>query len=112
MDDRIEIVSGDILKCMDIVANADVVIMNNVFDAFVAKEELDPLWKAILSALKKGAQLVTYPTLASSLTNGQMSDEDRNSLLERFVEIEIDKSELSQEMIEEIDMYSLYEVVQ
>lgn len=60
---------GDNVKNQkELVASADVVFLNNVFDAFVEKAQQIELWKFLLSCFtKKGTVIVTIPSIEVSL---------------------------------------------
>nr|XP_014340082.1 PREDICTED: uncharacterized protein LOC102348870 isoform X2 [Latimeria chalumnae] len=67
--DRIQVVHTDICTQSFILQNADVIIMNNVFEYFLEKEEQVRAWQCISQNVrKKGTLLVTVPGLQESLS--------------------------------------------
>lgn len=67
MDDRIKVVSANVLSVPDLVSSSDVVILNNVFEFFTPEPEQVTLWQFLRRTIKKGAILVTVPSLEDSL---------------------------------------------
>lgn len=70
-----QIIHADILTQAPLLANADVVVMNNVFEFFEPNSERHTqLWKFMRGAVsKKGALLVTIPALHESLEKAKVS---------------------------------------
>uniref|UniRef100_A0A131YY66 Methyltransferase type 11 domain-containing protein n=1 Tax=Rhipicephalus appendiculatus TaxID=34631 RepID=A0A131YY66_RHIAP len=71
MDDRIKVINANVLTVPDLVASSDVVILNNVFEFFTPEPEQVVLWQFLRRTIKKGAILVTVPSLEDSLKNLQ-----------------------------------------
>ncbi|XP_075741568.1 uncharacterized protein LOC142791223 isoform X2 [Rhipicephalus microplus] len=71
MEDRIKVVNANVLAIPDLVASSDVVILNNVFEFFTPEQEQVALWQFLRRTIKKGAILVTVPSLEDSLKNLQ-----------------------------------------
>lgn len=71
MEDRIKVVNANVLAVPDLVASSDVVILNNVFEFFTPEQEQVALWQFLRRTIKKGAILVTVPSLEDSLKNLQ-----------------------------------------
>ncbi|KAL7299799.1 hypothetical protein TKK_0007543 [Trichogramma kaykai] len=67
MDDRIKVVHDKIQNVPDIVASADVVVINNSFEFYLTIEEQTQIWKYLNQHIKKGAFLVTNPPLNQTL---------------------------------------------
>jgi len=67
MNDRVCILEGDIQKFQTILAKADVVILNNVFDWFLPVQEQNQVWRFLHRSLQKDCLLVTMPALCDSL---------------------------------------------
>eukprot|EP01112_Ceratiomyxa_fruticulosa_P020468 TRINITY_DN6971_c0_g1_i1.p1 TRINITY_DN6971_c0_g1~~TRINITY_DN6971_c0_g1_i1.p1 ORF type:complete len:429 (-),score=74.30 TRINITY_DN6971_c0_g1_i1:139-1425(-) len=69
MADRIRIIHGDILEHTNELTRADVVVLDNVFQFFIAdKEKLSHIWSTIRKNLtRKGQLIVSLPSLKSSL---------------------------------------------
>ncbi|XP_007891560.1 uncharacterized protein zgc:109986 [Callorhinchus milii] len=70
--DRVQVICGNICAQGSLLQNADVIVMNNVFEYFLEEEEQVRSWQFINSALKKkGMLLVTTPSLQESLSQLQ-----------------------------------------
>ncbi|XP_064461339.1 uncharacterized protein LOC135371209 [Ornithodoros turicata] len=67
MEDRVRVVNADVREIPEVVAASDVVILNNVFDFFASQEEQVVLWQYLKQHIKRGAVLVTAPSLHKSL---------------------------------------------
>ncbi|KAJ7344941.1 hypothetical protein JRQ81_000891 [Phrynocephalus forsythii] len=71
--DRIKVLNADICTQAPLLKNADVVIMNNVFEYFLDRSEQARCWKFINENVrKKGSLLVTVPSLEKSLSELQV----------------------------------------
>jgi tRNA A58 N-methylase Trm61 len=71
--DRIKIINDNILNQADILASADIVILNNVFEWFTTQEELRNMWAFIVKSInKKGTIIVTSPSIEESLAHAQV----------------------------------------
>ena len=74
MKNRIKVICDDILNHQEILKNADVVIMNNVFEFFAPGSELEKLWKFVVSSItKKGCKIVTIPSIEESFEISNVS---------------------------------------
>ncbi|KAL4613081.1 hypothetical protein GN956_G23064 [Arapaima gigas] len=70
--DRVEVIHADICSQVNLLQNADVVVMNNVFEYFLELHEQIRAWQCIRhNVRKKGALLVTVPSIKESLTTLQ-----------------------------------------
>lgn len=67
--DRIRVICDDVRNVKEELQNADVVILNNVFEFFLPEEEQISCWKFLKKNIKKGTILVTIPSLENSLKN-------------------------------------------
>ncbi|XP_077587976.1 uncharacterized protein LOC144206720 [Stigmatopora nigra] len=68
MDARAQVVHADVCSQDALLQNADVVVMNNVFQYFMEVEQQIRAWKFIMQTLRKsGTLLVTVPSLHESL---------------------------------------------
>jgi len=68
MNKRVKVIHDDITNQKELISNADVVIMNNVFEFFMPQEAQNAIWDFVRSAVtKKGALLVTLPSLENQL---------------------------------------------
>ncbi|XP_054828021.1 uncharacterized protein LOC129324683 [Eublepharis macularius] len=74
LSERIKVLHADICTQASLLQNADVVVMNNVFEYFLDKEEQARSWEFISQNVKKkGSLLVTVPSLDESLSNLQVN---------------------------------------
>ncbi|KAJ1522575.1 hypothetical protein ONE63_001760 [Megalurothrips usitatus] len=67
--DRIEIIDNSIERRTDLLASADIIVLNNVFEFFMEPSEQTKMWKLIHGHVKKKALLVTCPALDVTLEN-------------------------------------------
>ncbi|XP_077477290.1 uncharacterized protein LOC144089916 [Stigmatopora argus] len=68
MDARAQVVHADVCSQDVLLQNADVVVMNNVFEYFMEVEQQIRAWRFIMQTLRKpGTLLVTVPSLHDSL---------------------------------------------
>ncbi|XP_076834126.1 uncharacterized protein LOC143480364 [Brachyhypopomus gauderio] len=66
--DRVQVIHADICSQAALVQNSDVLIMNNVFEYFMEPEDQIRAWHFISQNFrKKGAMLVTVPSIQESL---------------------------------------------
>lgn len=63
LQDRIEIIDSSIEQRSDLLATADIIVLNNVFEFFMDPKEQAKMWKLIHEHVKKKALLVTCPAL-------------------------------------------------
>ncbi|MGH0179821.1 UNVERIFIED_CONTAM: hypothetical protein FKN15_015402 [Acipenser sinensis] len=72
--DRIQVVHADICSQSSLLQNADVIVMNNVFEYFLDAEEQSRAWQCVSQhTRKKGALLLTVPSLQESIERLQFS---------------------------------------
>jgi len=71
--DRIEIVEANIADRPDVVISADVIILNNVFEFFLEREEQISIWRYLRQTIKSGTLLVTVPPLEETFSHLQVS---------------------------------------
>jgi len=69
LSDRISVEEGDMCTMAELISTGDVIILNNVFDWFMAPELQITMWKFLRATLRPGSLLVTIPSLESSLAN-------------------------------------------
>ena len=67
LGDKISILEGDMASMAEVIATGDVVILNNVFEWFMAPEMQVSMWKFLRSTFSPGTLLVTIPSLETSL---------------------------------------------
>ncbi|ETE73014.1 prmC, partial [Ophiophagus hannah] len=73
LDDRIKVINADICTQASLLQNADIVVMNNVFEYFLGRSEQARAWKIISQNIRKpGSLLVTVPNLEKSLSELQV----------------------------------------
>uniref|UniRef100_A0A8D0DN68 Methyltransferase type 11 domain-containing protein n=1 Tax=Salvator merianae TaxID=96440 RepID=A0A8D0DN68_SALMN len=73
LSERIKVLNADICTQAVLLQNADVVVMNNVFEYFLDRSEQARVWKFISENVrKKGSLLVTVPALENSLSDLQV----------------------------------------
>ncbi|XP_075048771.1 uncharacterized protein LOC142108797 [Mixophyes fleayi] len=105
--DRIQVYHSDICSQLSLLRHADVVVLNNVFEFFLDKEEQIRAWIFMNENIrKKECLIVTVPSLKESFNKLQI-----NIQLDQWVEeIELDPdiflgSETDQEALSEIHLY-------
>jgi len=67
LGDRVTVVEGDMCRLGETIKTGDVVILNNVFDWFMAPEVQVQMWKFLRNNISPGSLLVTIPSLETSL---------------------------------------------
>ncbi|XP_015720478.1 uncharacterized protein LOC107315039 isoform X2 [Coturnix japonica] len=107
--DRIKVVHADICTQASLLQNADVIVMNNVFEYFLDRLEQARAWEFIACNVKKrGSLLVTVPSLKESLsklqTDIQLSQwvEELQLNYDVYVEKDVDR-----EALEQIHLYRI-----
>ncbi|KAI8088018.1 uncharacterized protein B0P05DRAFT_531145 [Gilbertella persicaria] len=117
MDDRVQVMCKDVQTVPELLSKeADVVIMNNVFQFFNELPIQQQIWKFIRAETKKkpGLLLVTLPSLQDQLKEAGLS---ANKLLKGWVkEVKLDYEggwfqEINEDELEEIKQVHLYKVV-
>jgi hypothetical protein len=73
LQDRIEIIEGNIAHRPDIILSADAIIMNNVFEFFMEPEQQISVWRFLRQTMKSGTLLVTIPSLEETFSCLQVS---------------------------------------
>ncbi|XP_069588263.1 uncharacterized protein [Ranitomeya imitator] len=108
--DRIQVHHSDICSQKTLLHQADVVVLNNVFEYFLNKEEQIKAWIFMYENVrKKGCLVVTVPGLKESFTRLQM-----NLQLDQWVqEIEVDTNlfvgpDTDQEALSDIHLYKVH----
>jgi len=73
MTDRVQVSCADICSRVDLLQQADVVILNNVFEFFMPVETQKSIWKLLWETVRKpGCILVVIPSLESSINSLQL----------------------------------------
>ncbi|KAM4664510.1 uncharacterized protein O3C94_012591 isoform 2-T2 [Discoglossus pictus] len=79
-EDRIQVFHSDICSQKSLLQDADVVVLNNVFEYFLDKVEQLKAWTFLYENLKKrGCLLVTVPSLQESLDKLQVSYDEHTT---------------------------------
>lgn len=63
MGNTIQIICDDVRNIPEVVQNADVIVLNNVFEYFQAKDEQMRIWNFLRQNTKSQAVLITIPSL-------------------------------------------------
>ncbi|XP_009462375.1 PREDICTED: uncharacterized protein LOC104011801 [Nipponia nippon] len=107
--DRIKVVHADICTQASLLQKADVVVMNNVFEYFLDRQEQARAWEFIAcNVRKRGSLLVTVPSLRESLsklqTDIQLSQwvEEMQLNYDVYMEKDVDR-----EALEQIHLYKI-----
>uniref|UniRef100_A0A663MDS3 Methyltransferase type 11 domain-containing protein n=1 Tax=Athene cunicularia TaxID=194338 RepID=A0A663MDS3_ATHCN len=107
--DRIKVVHADICTQASLLQKADVVVMNNVFEYFLDRQEQARAWEFIAcNVRKRGSLLVTVPSLKESLSklqvNIQLSQwvEEMQLNYDVYMEKDVDR-----EALEQIHLYKI-----
>lgn len=75
--DRIKIINDNVLNQSEVLGTGDVVLLNNVFEWFNDEAELKNLWNFCKKSInKKGAIVVTCPSIEESLANAGVRSRD------------------------------------
>ncbi|XP_064280039.1 uncharacterized protein LOC135302927 isoform X4 [Passer domesticus] len=107
--DRIKVVHADICTQPSLLQKADVVVMNNVFEYFLDRQEQARAWEFIAcNVRKRGSLLVTVPSLEESLSKlqtdiqlGQWVEEVQLNY-DVYIEKDVDR-----EALEQIHLYKI-----
>ncbi|OAD07622.1 hypothetical protein MUCCIDRAFT_31223 [Mucor lusitanicus CBS 277.49] len=117
MDDRVQVMCKDIQSMPELLSKeADIVVMNNVFQFFNELATQQQIWKFMRTETKKksGLLLVTLPSLQEQLKEAGMS---ASKLMRGWVkEVQLDYDggwfeDLNDDELEEIKQVHLYRVV-
>lgn len=74
MSDRISIICADVKTQAEVLAKADVVMLNNVFQFFNTEEDQAQLWQVLRSSIRKpGALIVSVPSLEEAVKNSGLN---------------------------------------
>jgi hypothetical protein len=117
MEDRVQVMCKDIQTVPELLSKeADVLVMNNVFQFFNDLEVQQKIWKFVRAETKKkpGLLIVTLPSLQEQLKEANMS---ASKLLRGWVkEVKLDYDagwfqELNDDELEEIKQVHMYKVL-
>ena len=67
MNERIKVIHSELSTKIEVLAQADVIVLNNVFDWFAPIDVQVQLWQIIRQNAKSGSLLVTIPSLDDAL---------------------------------------------
>lgn len=102
--------TGDVRLFPQLVSSADVVVMHNVFEFFAPPEIQRDLWLALRQLIKRGALILTAPSLDQAL-----STLDTNIQLDQWVEqLDIQTTSMDdddEDSVPEMDLVNLYRVL-
>ncbi|XP_059579043.1 uncharacterized protein LOC102560588 [Alligator mississippiensis] len=107
--DRVKVIHADICTQALLLQNADVVVMNNVFEYFLGSLEQARAWEFISQNVrKKGLLLVTVPSLEESLSTLQMDIQ----LSQWVEEVQLDydvymDKDIDREALQQIHLYKI-----
>ena len=104
MQSRIEVICGDVRSHAALIASADVIVMNNVFDFFLPAEIQREIWLNLRQLFKPGALLLTNPCIENTLTQLGIQI---NGWLQKLPNNNNSNCEQSSEM----DLTQLYQVI-
>lgn len=69
MKDRASIINDDILNQAAVLKRAHIIVMNNVFEWFSTKEELDAIWQFLRTTItRKNTLIVSSPDLSKAVS--------------------------------------------
>jgi len=103
LGDRVRVCEGDVMDMKEEVQNADVVVLMNVFEWFLEKEQQQQVWTYLHGSIKRGAMIVASPPIDVSLGLIESEIDPRKWL--KLVDIDHGGAEF----VEETD-FSVYEV--
>ncbi|XP_075569155.1 uncharacterized protein LOC104025044 [Pelecanus crispus] len=107
--DRIKVVHADVCTQASLLQKADVVVMNNVFEYFLDRQEQARAWEFIAcNVRKRGSLLVTVPSLKESLSKLQ-TDIQLNQWVEEM-QLNYDvcmEKDVDREALEQIHLYKI-----
>ncbi|KAI8579129.1 hypothetical protein K450DRAFT_244026 [Umbelopsis ramanniana AG] len=117
MKDRIELVQADIQTVPQLIAQADIIVMNNVFQFFNDLDVQKQIWRYIRkeTSKKQGLLIVTLPSLQDQLKQAGLPV--KKTLGGWVKQIKLDysshwfESELSEDDVDEISQVHLYRVI-
>ncbi|XP_023607288.1 uncharacterized protein LOC102428347 isoform X1 [Myotis lucifugus] len=107
--DRIKVLHADICTQDSLLQNADVIIMNNVFEYFLDEAEQARAWECISHNVRKqGSLLVTVPSLEESLSGLQVSIQLSSWVEEVPLNYDVyPEKDINREALEQIHLYKI-----
>jgi hypothetical protein len=67
LEDRVQVVEGDMCNLGGLIRSGDVIILNNVFDWFMLPQLQVKMWQFLRTTLATGCLIVSIPSLEASL---------------------------------------------
>ncbi|KAG2174724.1 hypothetical protein INT43_005782 [Umbelopsis isabellina] len=117
MKDRIELVHADVQTVPELLMQADIIIMNNVFQFFSDVESQKQIWRYIRkeTSKKQGLLIVTLPSLQDQLKQAGLPVKKTLGGWAKQVKLDYSghwfETELSEDDIDEISQVHLYKVI-
>lgn len=108
--DRIEIIDSSIEQRTDLLASADIIVLNNVFEFFMEPNEQIKMWKLIFERVKKKALLVTCPALDVTMESLPDVGIDMDKWVQELDVFNMDAPDMPTDD-PELKMIHLYEVI-
>ncbi|XP_066133839.1 uncharacterized protein [Saccopteryx bilineata] len=107
--DRIKVLHADICTQDSLLQNADVVIMNNVFEYFLDEEKQARAWEYMSHNVKKqGSLLVTVPSLKESFSGLQVNIQLSSWVEEVPLNYDVyPEKDIDREALEQIHLYKI-----
>ncbi|XP_026369382.1 uncharacterized protein LOC113266127 isoform X1 [Ursus arctos] len=107
--DRIKVLHADICTQGSLLQNADVIIMNNVFEYFLDETEQARAWECISHNVRKqGSLLVTVPSLEDSLSGLQINIQLSSWVEEVPLNYDVyPEKHIDREALEQIHLYKI-----
>ncbi|XP_009695844.1 PREDICTED: uncharacterized protein LOC104159594, partial [Cariama cristata] len=107
--DRIKVVHADICTQASLLQKADVVVMNNVFEYFLDRQEQARAWVFIAcNVRKRGSLLVTVPSLRESLSKLQTDIQLGQWVQEMQLNYDVYmEKDVDREALEQIHLYKI-----
>ncbi|KAI5186472.1 uncharacterized protein LOC118910322 isoform X2 [Manis pentadactyla] len=107
--DRIKVLHADICTQGSLLQNADIIIMNNVFEYFLDEAEQARAWEYISHNVRKpGSLLVTVPNLEDSLSRLQVNIQLSAWVEEVALNYDVyQEKDIDREALEQIHLYKI-----
>ncbi|XP_071963343.1 uncharacterized protein [Antedon mediterranea] len=110
MTERVKVICADVLDKDEILLEADVVVMHNVFEFFANIEQQIKIWRFLSKSIrKKGTLIVTIPSI-DEMTQSLQMDFDLLSWVEELP-LAHDHHNLDPDDIDDLERVHLYRVV-
>ncbi|XP_056023042.1 uncharacterized protein LOC125649051 isoform X2 [Ostrea edulis] len=82
LQDRVQVYQQDIQNCCNLIQQADVMVLNNVFEFFIPQDTQKSIWNFLYQNVRnKGSYIVTVPSIRESL---QLIQVMTNTVIFRF----------------------------